>query len=148
MPWYQEIPLFIIEIILLLNVLYNFLMYVTLALFNLIVFIILVFAYQKIYIGIQTIKNKIKLSQRTKDLKKFIQQQNSEVYEQLGVRIECEKEGNWLEFILLDDEKMFEQIIADRKKDMAKRHTEGDRHAKQEMDLMTDLLHNFRVEYD
>ena len=31
---------------------------------------------------------------------------------------------------------------------MAKRHTEGDRHAKQEMDLMTDLLHNFRVEYD
>jgi Zn-finger domain-containing protein len=33
----------------------------------------------------------------------------------MNIKIEYEREGSWLEFLLIDDEKMFEQMIADRR---------------------------------
>jgi hypothetical protein len=33
----------------------------------------------------------------------------------MSIEVQSEKEGQWLEFILKDDEKMFEELIADRR---------------------------------
>ena len=33
----------------------------------------------------------------------------------MSIEVQYEKEGQWLEFILKDDEKMFEELIADRR---------------------------------
>jgi hypothetical protein len=60
----------------------------------------------------------------------FIKEQNDTVYKDLGIYIDNDREGNWLEFILIDDEKMFEQEIALRRQQIFK---EGDTYQIEEM---------------
>ena len=55
------------------------------------------------------------LFRSTKEFTKFIKEQNETVYSEMKIRIEYEREGSWLEFLLIEDENMFEQMIADRR---------------------------------
>jgi len=52
---------------------------------------------------------------KTKDFQSFIEQQNQTVYKDLNIEIVAEREGLWLEFLLKEDEKMFEEEIAERR---------------------------------
>lgn len=38
----------------------------------------------------------------------------------MKIKIEYEREGSWLEFLLIEDENMFEQMIADRRENIFK----------------------------
>ena len=115
MPCYLEFPLILFECVFLLVIFYFFFLIIQLALFNLVILGILLVFIKKIFQFVEAIRWKCRFQYRTKEFTKFIQQQNEEVYQKLNIKIEYEREGSWLEFLLVDDEKMFEQMIADRR---------------------------------
>jgi len=64
---------------------------------------------------LEAFKEKFKFNYQTKDFLRYIEEQNQTVYYDLGIEIQSDREGNWLEFLLRDDEQMFEQEIAKRR---------------------------------
>ena len=70
----------------------------------------------------------------------YIEKQNQEVYHALDIEIQVDREGNWLEFLLRDDEQMFEQQIALRRQQIFK---DDDKHAIEEMKR---ILQNYTKE--
>ena len=54
---------------------------------------------------------------KTHDFKQLIKNQNETIYKDMGVEVIPEKEGEWLEFVLIEDDKdqMFEEEIAKRR---------------------------------
>ena len=64
----------------------------------------------------EAFKEKYKFNYRTRDFVKFIELQNQEVYDDLGIEVQADREGNWLEFILTNDDKMYEEEISLRRK--------------------------------
>lgn len=89
-------------------VVYGFLLVIQLALFNLVIVGIIYVFITKIYQFFEAFKEKWKFNYRTKDFTAFIEQQNNTVYTDLEIEIQTDREGNWLEFLLKDDEQMFE----------------------------------------
>jgi len=76
-----------------------------------IIFVIL----KKFFYIAETVRWKLMFNKKTKDFQKFIAHQNQTVYADLHIEIVEEKEGLWLEFLLKDDEQMFEEEIASRR---------------------------------
>lgn len=115
MPFWLEGPIMLTELVFLLIILYIFFLIIQLALFNLVILGILIVFAKKIFQFVEAIRWKCRFSYRTKEFTKFIKEQNETVYSEMKIRIEYEREGSWLEFLLIEDENMFEQMIADRR---------------------------------
>ena len=112
MPFIPSFFLFLVEYSFLAGFFYVFFLIIQLALFNLVILGIVIVFCMKLYNFFEAIKEKIKFNHRTAKFKKFIEQQNETVYKDMGIEIQPEREGCWLEFLLIHDEEMFEQKIA------------------------------------
>lgn len=115
MPILIEGPIILIELAFLLIILYIFFLIIQLALFNLVILGILIVFAKKIFQFVEAIRWKCRFSYRTKEFTRYIKEQNDNVYSDMKIKIEYEREGSWLEFLLIEDENMFEQMIADRR---------------------------------
>jgi hypothetical protein len=120
MPILIEGPIILIELAFLLIILYIFFLIIQLALFNLVILGILIVFAKKIFQFVEAIRWKCRFSYRTKEFTRFIKDQNETVYNDMKIKIEYEREGSWLEFLLIEDENMFEQMIADRREEIFK----------------------------
>jgi hypothetical protein len=96
----------------------------------------------KIFQCLEAFKEKFKFNYQTKDFLRFIEEQNQTVYADLGIEIQSDREGNWLEFLLRDDEQMFEQEIAKRRQAI---FDKSDQYAIQEMKV---ILQKYTQEKD
>ena len=130
MPLWLLIPIELIKWAVMLLFIYMFFLVIQLALFNLVIVGIIVVFLKKIWEFLEAFKEKFKFNYCTKDLEKFIQNQQEQVYEELDIECNADREGSWIEFCLKDDEKMFEQEIAARRK---KIFEEGNTQAIEEM---------------
>ena len=99
----------------LLVLVYVFFLIIQLALFNLVILGIIFVFMQKIYHIFEALRWKFGFSYKTKRFSSFIKQQNEEVYKDMAIEIIPEREGLWLEFLLKEEEQMFEEIIARRR---------------------------------
>lgn len=86
--------------------------------FNLVIVGILFVFFKKIYHFFDAVKEKLLFNYKTKVFDEFIKRQNANVYEDLKIELVADREGNWLEFVLKDDEQMFEQMIAQRRQEI------------------------------
>ena len=120
MPCWRLTIINFFEWTLLLIIIYIFFLIIQLALFNLVIVGIIWVFITKIYQFLEAFKEKWKFNYRTKDFTAFIELQNQTVYHDLDIEIQTDREGNWLEFLLRDDEQMFEQLIALRRQDIFK----------------------------
>ena len=109
-PCYLNLIMCFVELILMLIVIYVFFLIIQLALFNLVILGILFVFGNRIYVFLEAIRWKIQFTYRTKEFDKFIKSQNETVYDKFEtqIKIECEREGSWLEFLLVNDDLMFE----------------------------------------
>ena len=57
---------------------------------------------------------------KTRDLHAFIQQQNQTVFDKIGIVVQADRDGKWIEFLLKNDEQMFEEEIAERREKIFK----------------------------
>lgn len=116
-PFCLNLFMIIIEIAIIIFVLYVFFLIIQLALFNLVILGILFVFIRRIYAFLEAIRWKFQFTYRTSEFKKFIDSQNETVYDKFEtpIKIECEREGSWLEFLLKHDDLMFEQMIAERR---------------------------------
>ena len=125
MPWYYEAPAIIIELVVLIIFFYLFFLIIQLALFNLVIVgIIFVFS-KKIFQFAEAFRWKYKFNYKTKEFIAFIENQNDTVYKDMGIEVQYEREGCWLEFLLSEDELMFEEEIAKRREDIFKNKDTG-----------------------
>ena len=147
MPFYLDCPIILGEFILMLLVIYVFFLIIQLALFNLVILGILIVFIKRFYVFLEAIRWKLKFNYRTKDFKKFIESQNETVYDKFDtpIKIECEREGSWLEFLLKHDDLMFEQMIAERREKIFK---EKDTQAIEEMKKILNLYTQQKDEED
>ena len=106
---------FLVELFFMIVFVYISFLIIQLALFNLVIIGIVFVILKKIFYIAETVRWKLMFNKKTKDFQKFIANQNQTVYNDLQIEIIEEKEGNWLEFLLKDDEKMFEEEIASRR---------------------------------
>lgn len=70
---------------------------------------------QKIYHIFEALRWKFGFSHKTKRFSQFIKQENENIYKDMNIEIIPEREGLWLEFLLKEEEQMFEEIIAKRR---------------------------------
>ena len=140
MPFYMLVPARLIQFIVLFFFIYCFFLIIQLALFNLVIVGIILVFISKIWQFLEAFIDKFKFNYKTKDFVAFIEQQNQTVYHALDIEIQADREGNWLEFLLRDDEQMFEQQIAIRRQQIFK---EGDTYAIEEMKR---ILQNYTKE--
>merc|ERR1712166_576245 len=119
-------------------IIYVFFLIIQLALFNLVILGILFVFIKRFYVFFEAIRWKLQFNYRTKDFTKFIQSQNDTVYDKFEtqIKIEYEREGSWLEFLLKHDDLMFEQMIAERREKIFK---EKDTQAIEEMKKILNL---------
>jgi len=117
MPCWYLAPAELIVWLLMIIVIYIFFLVIQLALFNLVIVGIIIVFTTKFWQFLQAFKDKFQFTYKTKDFLQFIGQQNVTVYNELDIPIEIQsdREGCWLEFMLKDDEMMFEQEIAKRR---------------------------------
>ena len=122
MPWYMEIPVCLIEFVVVVFLGYVFFLVVQLALFNLVIIGIICVFFKNFWQFLEAARWKCKFKYRTKDFMNFIEQENANVYLKMNTAIEIqyEREGCWLEFLLKDEEKMFEEEIANRREEIFK----------------------------
>lgn len=137
-PCYLNFIMIIVEAILMLLVFYVFFLIIQLALFNLVILGILFVFIKRFYVFLEAIRWKLQFNYRTKDFKVFIESQNNTVYDKFEtpIKIEYEREGSWLEFLLKHDDLMFEQMIAERREKIFK---EKDTQAIEEMKKILNL---------
>lgn len=114
MPIYMDMPLLLAEILILAALLYLFFLIVQLALFNLVIIGILIVFFKTMLYFFESLRKQCKFRYRTKDFINFIDEQNA-IYSEMGIEIQYDREGNWLEFLLKEEEKMFEDEIAIRR---------------------------------
>lgn len=114
-PCYFKWPIIMFEVLFLLALVYIFFLVIQLALFNLVILGIIFVLMQKIYHIFEAIRWKFGFNYKTKRFSSFIRQQNEEVYKEMQIEIIPEREGLWLEFLLKEEEQMFEEIIAKRR---------------------------------
>ena len=79
---------------------------------------------------------------KTKEFKKYIKKQNDEVYSNMSIQVIEEREGLWLEFLLKQEEQMFEELIATRREEIFKDPT---KHTK-EIENMKTILEDYSKE--
>lgn len=114
-PCYFKWPIVLLECIFILVLLYVFFLIIQLALFNLVILGIIFVFMQKIYHIFEAIRWKFGFNYKTKRFSSFIKEQNEQVYKDMAIEIIPEREGLWLEFLLKEEEQMFEEIIARRR---------------------------------
>lgn len=114
-PCCYKWPIIFFEGFVLLVLVYVFFLIIQLALFNLVILGIIFVFMQKIYHIFEALRWKFGFSYKTKRFSSFIKQQNEEVYKDMAIEIIPEREGLWLEFLLKEEEQMFEEIIARRR---------------------------------
>ena len=89
---------------------------VELAMFNFVVFLIAIASVSMVWKTLNKIQQKWKDGYKVTDFKKFIEFQNATVFNPLKIELKFEPlNANWIEFCLMDDEKMYEEEIALRK---------------------------------
>ena len=115
MPWWQQWPLLVVEVFIMLLVIYIFLLIIQLALFNLVIMGIILVLINKLFKFAKTCRANCKFNYKTKKFKKFISEQNKEVYYPMNIEIQEDREGTWLAFQLRHDEEMFEKVISERR---------------------------------
>lgn len=142
MPIYYLAPAYMLEYTVLLIFIYFFFLIIQLALFNLVILGIICVFITKIFQCLEAFKEKFKFNYQTKDFLRYIDEQNQTVYYDLGIEIQSDREGNWLEFLLRDDEQMFEQEIAKRRQAI---FDKSDQYAIQEMKV---ILQKYTQEKD
>jgi len=125
MPYYLFIPAILAEFIFLLFFAYVFFLIIQLALFNLVIIGIIIVIGKKIWQLVEALRWKCTFQYRTKDFIKFIDQQNQTVYGEMKIEVQTEREGQWLEFLLKEDEKMFEELIADRREEIFRKNDQN-----------------------
>lgn len=81
---------------------------------------IIIFGANKLWQFTNGIRWKIEFGYKTRDFITFIEEQNQTVYSKMGIQIEKEPQGCWLEFLLKSDEKMYEEMIAERREQIFK----------------------------
>ena len=107
----------LVEVLVLILMLYAALLLVQLALFNLVIIGILFVMLKKLYNFLEACRWKCNFDYKTSEFNKFIAQQK-EVYDKMNIELNKHPWGEWLEFQLSKDEKMFEQVISERRKDI------------------------------
>ena len=117
MPIYKHAPALLLEGSILSIFIYVFFLIIQLALFNLVILGILGVLLSKILQFLEAFRERYMFNFRTKDYMKFIEDQN-QVFHPLGIDIQTDREGMWIEFILMNDEDMFEQRIAARRQEI------------------------------
>jgi hypothetical protein len=140
MPCWRKSLINLVEWVFLIMFAYVFFLIIQLALFNLVILGIIWLSMTKIYQFFEAFKEKLQFNYRTKDFNAFIESQNETVYKNLGIDIQTDREGNWLEFLLRDDEQMFETQIANRRQEIFK--TQDDAAIKE----MKEILQNYTRE--
>lgn len=115
MPWYYGAPILLVEFVFLAVIVYLFFLIIQLALFNLVIVGIILVVLKKIFQFCEALRWKFKFNYKTKEFIAFIDQQNETVYKDMGIEVQYEREGSWLEFLLTEDEFMFEEEIAKRR---------------------------------
>lgn len=115
MPCLLTMLFLLFEAMIMIVFIYISFLIIQLALFNLVIIGIIFVILRKIFYIAETLRWKLMFDKKTKDFQKFIAKQNDNVYKNLGIEIAEEKEGLWLEFLLRDDDKMFEEEIASRR---------------------------------
>ena len=69
----------------------------------------------QIWVLTDALKWKHNFSSRTNAFNEYIKEQNATEYKKLNIEIIAEREGLWLEFLLKEEEQMFEELIAERR---------------------------------
>ena len=75
---------------------------------------------KKLFQFAEALRWKWKFKYQTKDFQKFIDEQNKNVFKSMEIEIQVDREGCWLEFLLTEDEDMFEEKIAKRREKIFK----------------------------
>ena len=105
-------------IVFLLAIVYASLLIIQLSLFNLVIVGIIFMSIVKFWQIMNAIRWKFEYGQKTKDFNAYIKEQNDSVYAGMNIQIIAEREGLWLEFLLKEEEAMFEDMIAKRRKEI------------------------------
>lgn len=103
-----------LQILIIIIFFYIFLLIIQLSLFNLVILGIMMKALYQIYVLTDALKWKQNFSSRTNAFNEFIKDQNV-IYKNMNIEIIAEREGLWLEFLLKEEEQMFEELIAERR---------------------------------
>ena len=81
---------------------------------------------------------KFEFNYKTHDFNNFIKEQNADVYKALNIEVIAEREGLWLEFLLREEEQMFEELIADRREKIFNKPNN-----QKEIDEMKQILNDY-----
>lgn len=123
MPCCANFGIIILEIIVILLVIYSFLLLTMVCMLNYVLIGVFAFCTIKLYKILEKMRKKLGFKYQTKDFVKFMKKENATVYSKLDepIKLQWEKEGRWLEFIIENKDATFEQMIADRRDEMFKR---------------------------
>jgi hypothetical protein len=124
MPCCTNLGIICVEIIIILLVIYCFLLLTMICMLNYVLVGVFVFSTIKIWKTLEKIRKKLGFKYKTKDFNKFMKKENATVYSKMDfpIKLEWEKEGRWLVFILESKDDTFEQMIADRRELMFKQN--------------------------
>lgn len=126
MPQTYDLFIFLIELVIIALVIYAFLLLTMLCMLNYVLIGVFAFSTIKIFKILEKMRKKIGFKYKTKDFDKFMKKENLTVYQKMDfpIKLTWEKEGRWLEFIIEDAERTYEQMIADRRELMFKQGDE------------------------
>ena len=124
MPCCTNLGIICVEIIIILLVIYCFLLLTMICMLNYVLVGVFVFSTIKIWKTLEKIRKKLGFKYKTKDFNKFMKKENATVYSKMDfpIKLDWEKEGRWLVFILESKDDTFEQMIADRRELMFKQN--------------------------
>ena len=117
-PCFHRFLMVFVQCLLVLILTYVFFLLFQFTLFNIVILGIELILIKRFYFFLNSIKSKLSFNYRTKEFNNYIASQNDTVYAQYEIKMEVEKEGTWLEFILKKEGSTFDLVIADRRDKM------------------------------
>lgn len=102
-PCYLKWPIIFVEFILILVLIYAFFLVIQLALFNLVILGIIFVVMRKFIQILEAFRWKFQFSYKTKEFNAFIKEENLK-YQKMNIEIIPDREGQWLEFLLKEEE--------------------------------------------